>query len=243
VGERVPRGAVDLGHAAQRVVVLDAAASAVRLADRAPLEQAAQIAALAAAPGWGRAAVIRGSKAASEPPRRVERRGADEVRGARQLEGAQQSESADGDGHLDPVDEREPSFAPSDTGRGARGAAPRPPAVGGRARGLVPRRSAPARGARAARGRPRRRPTLRRNDRQHVRVEHPRSAWTVATRTPERPRASAFARSTIIARTARSPSGGPTPAAWLRTRLRCSASSSPRGIATSANLPKPVVTP
>ncbi len=60
---------------------------------------------------------------------------------------------------------------------------------------------------------------------------------------PENPRASAFARSAIIARTKPSGRGSPTPAAWLRTRLRWSVSISSGEIATSANLPKPVVRP
>ncbi len=52
-----------------------------------------------------------------------------------------------------------------------------------------------------------------------------------------------FARSSIIARTSRSGSSGPTPAAWLRTRLTCSSASRSGGIAISESLPKPVVTP
>ena len=69
------------------------------------------------------------------------------------------------------------------------------------------------------------------------------SVSTVATRMPELPRARALARRSIMARTAAGPSGAPTPAAWLRMRLRCSSSMSPVGIATSANFPNPVVTP
>ena len=52
-----------------------------------------------------------------------------------------------------------------------------------------------------------------------------------------------FARSSIIARTSRSGSRSPTPAAWLRTRLTCSSARRSGGIATSDSLPKPVVTP
>jgi hypothetical protein len=43
----------------------------------------------------------------------------------------------------------------------------------------------------------------------------PQSRSTSAARAPEYPLASTFARSSIIARTSRSGSGGPTPAAWL----------------------------
>ena len=46
-----------------------------------------------------------------------------------------------------------------------------------------------------------------------------------------------------MARTSRSASNGPTPAAWLRTRLTCSSPSRSTGIAMSESLPKPVVTP
>ena len=47
---------------------------------------------------------------------------------------------------------------------------------------------------------------------------------------PENPFASTLARSAIVARTARTGSGSPTPAAWLRSRLSCSASSASGGI-------------
>ena len=40
---------------------------------------------------------------------------------------------------------------------------------------------------------------------------------------PEKPFASTLARSAIIARTAGTGSGSPTPAAWLRSRFSCSA--------------------
>ena len=63
----------------------------------------------------------------------------------------------------------------------------------------------------------------------------------MAVRTPEYPYASTFARSAIVARTARLESGSPTPAAWLRSRFSCRALSASRGIRTSANDPKPVL--
>ena len=51
------------------------------------------------------------------------------------------------------------------------------------------------------------------------------------------------ARSAIDARTARTGSGSPTPAAWLRSRFSWSAPSASRGIAVSASAPKPVLMP
>ena len=47
---------------------------------------------------------------------------------------------------------------------------------------------------------------------------------------PEKPFASTFARSAIVARTARTGRGSPTPAAWLRSRFSWSAPSASRGI-------------
>jgi hypothetical protein len=46
---------------------------------------------------------------------------------------------------------------------------------------------------------------------------------SVESRIPEKPLASTFARSAIDARTARTGSGSPTPAAWLRSRFNWSA--------------------
>jgi hypothetical protein len=82
---------------------------------------------------------------------------------------------------------------------------------------------------------------------RHHRVDAPREhgeeQLASSGRAPECPRASTLARSSIIARTSRVGSGGPTPAAWLRTRLRCRSRRRPGAMATSDNLPKPVVTP
>ena len=55
------------------------------------------------------------------------------------------------------------------------------------------------------------------------------SASSVSRRMPEKPFASTFARSAISARTTGAGSGSPTPAAWLRNRLSCSAASWSRG--------------
>src|SRR5437879_4609843 len=69
------------------------------------------------------------------------------------------------------------------------------------------------------------------------------SASSVSMLIPEKPLASTLARSAIVARTARTGSGSPTPAAWLRRRFSCSVSSAPRAILTSANDPNPVLMP
>jgi hypothetical protein len=68
-------------------------------------------------------------------------------------------------------------------------------------------------------------------------------ASSVLARTPEYPHASTFARSAIVARTARLESGSPTPAAWLRSRFNCRVLKASCGIRTSANEPKPVLMP
>ena len=54
------------------------------------------------------------------------------------------------------------------------------------------------------------------------RFRHSSSSSTVSTRAPELPFASAFARSSIAARTTSSGYGSPTPHAWLRRRRSCS---------------------
>ena len=69
------------------------------------------------------------------------------------------------------------------------------------------------------------------------------SRSSVERRMPEKPLASTFARSAIAARTARTGSASPTPAAWLRSRFTCSAPSASRGIAVSASAPNPVLMP
>ena len=64
-----------------------------------------------------------------------------------------------------------------------------------------------------------------------------------AGRTPLVPRTSTLARNSIIARTASSDRGSPTPDAWLRIRLSCNWRARSGGIRTCASFPKPVVTP
>ena len=60
---------------------------------------------------------------------------------------------------------------------------------------------------------------------------------------PDAPRASAFARNSIIARTTSSGASGPTPAACERIRLRESWDVSSGSIRTRASEPNPVFTP
>ena len=83
----------------------------------------------------------------------------------------------------------------------------------------------------------------RRHDGMDARFSSAISASSVSTLMPEKPFASTLARSAIVARTARTGSGSPSPAAWLRSRLSCSVSSASGEIFTSANDPKPVLMP
>ena len=75
------------------------------------------------------------------------------------------------------------------------------------------------------------------------RLRHSTSSSTVSTRAPEFPFASAFARSTIAARTTSSGYGSPTPHAWLRSSRSWSSSVSSSGIDAETKRPKPVLTP
>src|SRR5258708_824645 len=137
--------------------------------------------------------------------------------------------------------------------------APSAPACRSRRRGLLS-----PRGQRAAV--PRRRAARRRRPRPPWRApggtaarDHPRRPRSPATARQGAPCGSAFprsapapprarrnstlARSSIIARTASTGSGSPTPDAWLRMRLSCSWRSWSGGMRTWASLPKPVLTP
>jgi hypothetical protein len=69
------------------------------------------------------------------------------------------------------------------------------------------------------------------------------SVSTIAGWHPDAPRASAFARSSIMARTTSSPSGSPTPAACERTRFDESFDERAGSMRTRASDPKPVFTP
>ena len=82
-----------------------------------------------------------------------------------------------------------------------------------------------------------------RHARMHAALSAAISASSVSRRMPEKPLASTLARSAIDARTARTGSGSPTPAAWLRSRLTCSCARSSRSMRVSANDPKPVLMP
>ena len=146
-----------------------------------------------------------------------------------------------------PLMRARPSFGPSVDRRQARRVervAARDGLGRRRRASLRPRRPARAPDARAARDRRSRRPsraTARADGRRRSAARSARRACR--RRMPEKPFASTFARSAIVARTARAGSGSPTPAAWLRSRFSCSAPSASRGILTSANEPKPVLMP
>ena len=118
-----------------------------------------------------------------------------------------------------------PSFGPSCHRRKARSPQRRRPgqmhAVDDSPR---PRRRARERCGPAAPGRRWRRPNPREGTTGCTRAfSSAIRASSVLARTPEYPHASTFARSAIVARTARLESGSPTPAAWLRSRFNCSA--------------------
>ena len=108
---------VDLRHASQRVVVLDAAATPVRFADRASREERPQVRRRRDRARMGPRAddprVECGVRAACG----IERRGAGDVRDAREIESAFERESSDGDRHLHAVDEREPFLGGEGHGR------------------------------------------------------------------------------------------------------------------------------
>ena len=69
------------------------------------------------------------------------------------------------------------------------------------------------------------------------------SASRVSRRTPVQPVASTLARISIIARTASAGIAGPTPAAWLLSRLCCWARLPSGDTGRPSSAPKPVVTP
>ena len=75
------------------------------------------------------------------------------------------------------------------------------------------------------------------------RFRHSRRSSTVVTCAPEKPFASAFARSSIAARTTSSGYGSPTPHAWLRSRRSWSSSASSSGMWADTKRPNPVFTP
>ena len=153
--------------------------------------------------------------------------------------------ASEGRRRLRPVDERE-TFLRSEHHRGEAGSPQRrPPRADARRPGSPrPRRRARERRGPAAPGRRWRRPNPREGTTGCTRAfSSAIRASSVLARTPEYPHASTFARSAIVARTARLESGSPTPAAWLRSRFNCSALKASCGIRTSANDPKPVLMP
>jgi hypothetical protein len=71
----------------------------------------------------------------------------------------------------------------------------------------------------------------------------PSMSATTAGETPEAPRPRLRSLRAIMRRVVGTSSGAPTPAEWLRMRLRWSAAVSPGATRTLASLPKPVLTP
>ncbi len=69
------------------------------------------------------------------------------------------------------------------------------------------------------------------------------STSTSSGRTPLAPRASTWARSSIIPRTSATGRSGPTPVECDRTRFFCSCRTSPAEMRVSLRAPKPVFTP
>ena len=70
-----------------------------------------------------------------------------------------------------------------------------------------------------------------------------KSVSMVERRMPELPRARAFSRSSMAARTTRVSRGSPMPQAWEMIRFLCSWAVSSSGTNTVENLPNPVVRP
>ena len=161
VGEGVARRAVDLRHAAQGVVVLDAAAAAVRFADRAAGEERPQVGrALHARRG---AAARRRSAGRRPRPSRARRRGRRRRRGRPRGESSIARWSARPPTATDiwtPLMSARPSLAPSATGADPRAPRAPPPAVLSRPRTRT--RPSPMSAERQVRRAARDRPTPRR---------------------------------------------------------------------------------
>ena len=230
VVEQVAARAVHLRRAAQRVGVLHLVAPAVGLDDRRASSRRRSSPRSRAGPGSGRSAGSRaeGRRGALE---RLERERARDVGDRGEAARAHAAERAHGRHVLRPVDEREPLLGAQRTGSSSARASASPPGAVRRRRRPSPRPRAGARGARAARGRPRRRPSRGHGTTGSTpRLRHASSSSTVSERAARVPLASAFARSTIAARTTSSGYGSPTPHAWLRRRRSCSSADSSGGM-------------
>ena len=251
VGERVARGAVDLRHAAQRVGVLHLAAvgGATRMISL-PSSSARRLAAEAIWPGCGRTAwIARRRTARAMPFSASSDMRAGDVGEPAPAARARAAPARPMRGHeLRAVDQRQPLLGLERERRQARRGASASAAGmrAGRRTRPRPRRSAPARGGPAAPDRPTRRPSPAPGP------PDARRALSIATRQLDRlaggrPRSAGGERvarsSSMAARAPRPGSGSPTPQAWLRSRFSCSRPVSSREMATSTNLPKPVLTP
>ena len=182
-----------------------------------------RLAALCSAPGCGRAPTMRRSKAASEPRAASSDAAPTRSADAGERERAVEREAADGDRHLDAVDQREPLL-------GGEGHGPEPRRLSAAAAGFSrPRtRTRPSpispsarceSGARSPEAPDR---ALRGNRPAGCRPRASRGASRPSTRGCRSCRARARWRAGPSSRAPPSSgSGAPTPAQWLRMRLRC----------------------
>ena len=203
VAEQVAARAVHLRGAAERVRVLHLVAPAVRLDDRRALEQRPDVRGRVALARQRPGGVDRGVEARARALERLEGLRARDVRRTRQAPGADEPERGHRGHELRAVDQCE-ALLRSEPDRlpGRRRRAPRHPAAASRRPSPRPPRRAAARGARAGRDRRSRRPSRATGRAAGRRGSSSRAAArTVSTRAPEYPFASAFARSSIAART------------------------------------------
>ncbi len=242
--QHVEHRAHHLRLAAQRIGVLHAlVAQAMAVADRAALR--ATHAARRRRPLAGMAAQrmdarIEGRVGAAQ---RIDAHRAGDQRGAEHALGGEQPGQRQRGRDLRAVDQRRaPPSARASPARGRQRASHRRRAgAGQRPR---PRPASPPSCARAARGPPRLRPSpwpgsaAARPARSIASI-----SATTSHRTPEAPRPRLAAFIAMMRRTIRAGSGGPTPQACDRIRLRCNAARSPSPMRTEASLPKPVLTP
>ena len=213
VVEQVARRAVHLRRATKRVRVLHLVAPAVRLDDRRALEQAQHVARRRALTAQRSQRVHLRDERVARALQRLERERARAVGGLREPPRAHERERALRGHELRAVDQRQP-FLRDQPHRLEPGALERVGAVEQLAvepcPSLADERQREVRERRevAATRRPSR---ARARTGRTPRFRHSSSSSTVSTRAPELPFASAFARSSIAARTTASGYGSPTP--------------------------------
>ena len=244
VVEEVPRGAVHLRRAAERVGVLHLVAPAVRLDDRRAFEEAQHVGGRGTLPAQRAKRVDLRQERRPRALERLDRESARDVRGRREPPRPHEPEREGRRHELRAVDEGEPLLRrqphgletdPCERVRAGQPLAPThasPSPTSGSARC--------ARGARSPEA-----PTEPRlgTTGSTPRSRSPSSSSTVSTWAPELPFARAFARRSIAPRTISSGYGSPTPHAWERRSRSCSSSVCSSGMATATKRPKPVLTP